>query len=85
MAGIEVRKPIYFKLREKDAATGEVVEKIVKVDEIIEKHYSDQLLMLLLIAHRPEKYRENYEVKHSGAQKIVVEYVDGSGDGTESE
>lgn len=35
-----------------------------KCGEILE--YSDTLLIFLLKAHRPEKYRERSEVKHSG-------------------
>lgn len=35
--------------------------------------YSDPLMQLLLKAHRPDKYRERYEVDHKG--RIEVEYV----------
>jgi hypothetical protein len=31
------------------------------------KEYSDTLMIFLLKAHRPEKYRERYEVKQTGA------------------
>lgn len=36
------------------------------------KEYSDSLAMFLLKAHKPEKYRERTEVKHSGAASITV-------------
>jgi hypothetical protein len=35
------------------------------------KKYSDQLLVQLLKAHRPEKYRERYEVQHGGRVTTV--------------
>ena len=40
------------------------------------KRYSDTLLMFYLKAHRPEKYRERYEVKNTGIGKIEVVYVE---------
>lgn len=39
---------------------------------------SDSLLMFLLKAHRPEKYRERFEAQHSGVHKVIVEYVEPS-------
>lgn len=33
---------------------------------------SDQLLMFLLRSHRPERYRENYRVEHSGSADAPV-------------
>lgn len=36
------------------------------------KKYSDSLLILLLRAARPEKFRERTEVRHDGRQTVVV-------------
>ena len=49
-AAIGVDEPVFYK--------GEVVGQIRK--------YSDNLLMFLLKAHWPEKFRDNYGVEHSG-------------------
>ena len=49
-AAIGVDEPVFYK--------GQVVGQIRK--------YSDNLLMFLLKAHWPEKFRENYAVEHSG-------------------
>lgn len=43
------------------------------------RHYSDTLLIFLLKAHRPERFRENVNVQQSGDIKIRVEYGDGRG------
>jgi len=37
------------------------------------REYSDTLMIFLLKANRPEKYRERYEVQHAGNVKINVE------------
>jgi hypothetical protein len=37
------------------------------------KEYSDTLMIVLLKAHRPEKYRERSQVEHSGS--IPIRYV----------
>ena len=49
-AAIGVDEPVFYK--------GQVVGHIRK--------YSDNLLMFLLKAHWPEKFRDNYAVEHSG-------------------
>ena len=49
-AAIGVDEPVFYK--------GKVVGHIRK--------YSDNLLMFLLKAHWPEKFRDNYGVEHSG-------------------
>ncbi|MBX9745474.1 MAG: hypothetical protein K2X34_01135 [Hyphomonadaceae bacterium] len=41
-----------------------------KVGEVTE--YSDTLLIFLLKARRPAKYRERYEVKHDGAVRLTI-------------
>ena len=49
---------------------------------------SDVLLMFLLKAHRPDKYRENSRVEHAGEAKLRVEYVNnwrGGNDGDDRE
>lgn len=38
---------------------------------------SDTLLIFLLKAHRPNKFRERASVEHSGEVKVTVEYADG--------
>jgi hypothetical protein len=40
------------------------------------REYSDTLMVFLLKAHRPEKYRENVKLEHAGGLTIKVEYVD---------
>jgi hypothetical protein len=40
------------------------------------RKYDSTLLMFLLKAHRPEKFRENSAVQHSGDLTIRIEYVD---------
>ena len=49
-AAIGVEEPVFYK--------GQVVGQIRK--------YSDNLLMFLLKAHWPEKFRDNYAIEHSG-------------------
>lgn len=51
-----VNKPVYYK--------GKVVGHVVE--------YSDTLLMQQLNARRPEKYRTNHKVEHSGGVKITI-------------
>lgn len=36
----------------------------------VEHEYSDTLLIFLLKAHRPKKYRERHEVKHKGTLRL---------------
>ena len=52
-----IDKPVFFK--------GEVVGSITK--------YSDSLLMFLLKAHRPQKFRDSGKVKHTGATDVGVD------------
>ena len=52
-----VDKPVYYK--------GEVVGSITK--------YSDRLLMFLLRAHRPQKFRDGGKVKQTGATDVDVD------------
>lgn len=40
------------------------------------REYSDTLLIVLLKAHRPEKFRERTAVDHGGEIKVRVEYAD---------
>jgi hypothetical protein len=40
------------------------------------RRYSDTLMVFLLKAHRPEKYRENVHAEHSGEITVRVEYDD---------
>jgi hypothetical protein len=39
------------------------------------RRYDSTLLIFLLKAHRPEKYRDNAAVQHSGDMTIRIEYV----------
>lgn len=48
-----------------------VMYKGAQVGEKVVTEYSDTLMTLLLKAHRPEKYRERVDMKHSG--KVEVE------------
>jgi len=41
------------------------------------REYSDTLMIFLLKAHRPNKFRERVSTEHSGEVKVVVEYADG--------
>ncbi len=52
-----IDKPVYYK--------GKVVGSITK--------YSDSLLMFLLKAHRPQKFRDGGEVKQTGATDVDVD------------
>ena len=52
-----IDKPVYYK--------GEVVGSITK--------YSDRLLMFLLRAHRPQKFRDGGKVKQTGATDVGVD------------
>ena len=58
-AAIGVDEPVFYK--------GKVVGHIRK--------YSDNLLMFLLKAHWPEKFRDNYAVEHSGPGFLVIKPV----------
>ena len=49
-AAVGVDEPVYYK--------GKIVGEV--------KKYSDRLLIVLLKAHRPAKYRENFSMTHSG-------------------
>ena len=49
-----VEEPVYYK--------GEIVGGVRK--------YSDLLLIFMLKAHRPEKYRENLRVEHAGSVTV---------------
>ena len=61
--GVESETPIYFR--------GEPVGSIVKTE------YSDTLLIFLLKARRPEKYRDRIVAKNSGARshRIAISWV----------
>jgi hypothetical protein len=50
--GVTQETPIYFR--------GTAIDSVVKTE------YSDTLLIFLLKARAPEKYRERHDVKHSG-------------------
>ena len=52
-----IDKPVYYK--------GEVVGSITK--------YSDRLLMFLLRAHRPQKFRDGGKVEQTGATDVGVD------------
>ncbi len=45
-----------------------------RVGEVLE--YSDTLLIFLLKAHRPEKYRERSQVEHTGKDGGPIRYAD---------
>lgn len=53
-------KPIYYK--------GKRVGSV--------REYSDTLMIVLLKAHAPEKYRERTETRHDGTIQVEVAYVD---------
>lgn len=54
-----------------------------KVAEKIVTEYSDSLMTLLLKAHRPEKYRERFDIEIKGAkdraEAAVVEFMKQTG------
>ena len=52
-----IDKPVYYK--------GKVVGSITK--------YSDRLLMFLLKAHRPQKFRDGVKVEQPGANNVGVD------------
>lgn len=39
------------------------------------QEYSDTLMIFLLKAHRPEKFRDKFEHQHAGAVRIEIEYI----------
>lgn len=57
------------------AATG-VLEPVYQAGKKVGaiRRYSDTLLIFLLKAHAPAKYRENYRVEHTGADGGPIEY-----------
>lgn len=44
------------------------------------RRYSDTLLIFLLKAHRPEKYRDNQHIEHSGSVGVQIKVVEGPKD-----
>lgn len=40
--------------------------------QYVEREYSDQLLTLLLKAHRPERFRDNVKVEHAGKVNVSL-------------
>lgn len=42
------------------------------------RRYSDTLMIFLLKAHAPAKYRDNYRIEHTGANGGPIEYQDAS-------
>jgi hypothetical protein len=42
----------------------------------LERQYSDTLLIFLLKAGRPDKYRENISVRHAGGVRVTVPQLD---------
>lgn len=59
VAGVVHETPIYYQ--------GD------QVGSVVETKYSDTLLMFLLKARRPEKYRERADVRHSGQVALPVQ------------
>lgn len=58
-------EPVYGRVgKDKDGQIGTV------------RKYSDTLMVKLLQAHRPEKYRERQDVQHSGGVTVRVVYDD---------
>ncbi len=57
-------------VRKKFTAKGDPVMDPDTGTQYIEREYSDGLLTLLLKAHRPERFRELKEVKHSGSVEV---------------
>jgi hypothetical protein len=59
-----------------EAAIDEAVEMLEAEAWARARKTSDTLLIFLLKANRPGKYRENIKVDHEGAVKVIVEYAD---------
>lgn len=53
-------------LQKKFTKGGEPVIDPATDEQYFEREYSDTLLIFLLKAHRPHKFRERFEVKHKG-------------------
>jgi len=51
---------------------------MIETERVLTKEYSDNLLMFLLKARAPEKYRERYDFEHSGkgGGKIPLALID---------
>jgi hypothetical protein len=53
--------------------------KLVRDDDggpLLQRRYSDQLMLTLLKAHRPEKFKDRHQVEHSGEVKTIQALLD---------
>ncbi len=61
-------------LRKKFSKTGEPIIDPDTKQQYAEREYSDTLLIFLLKAHRPQKYRENFKHEHTGKDDGPIEF-----------
>jgi hypothetical protein len=81
--GAGVSRDLVYRRRKKsktfkrrwDAAKAEAVELLEAEAWARARKTSDTLMIFLLKAHKPKKYRETQHVKQSGEVKVVVEYA----------
>jgi hypothetical protein len=57
-------EPLRFRGKPKLDAEGKPI--MIEVERVLTREYSDNLLMFLLKARAPEKYRERYDFEMSG-------------------
>lgn len=66
MLELEARRRACEGVERKKFHQGEPVIDPVTGKHYVEREYSDILLICLLKAHRPKKYRERFEQQHTG-------------------
>lgn len=66
-----------------EEAIAEAIERLEDIARKRAERTSDTLLIFLLKAHKPSKYRDNVRVEHSGPDGKPIEYIEvvKSGDG----
>lgn len=63
------------------AETGVIEYQILLGKKVaVNRKYSDTLLIFLLKAHRPQKYRDNSHVEHSGSLGLQIKVIEGPKD-----
>lgn len=72
-----VRRATMGLRRKKFTKSGDPIMDPETGQQYEEHEYSDTLLIFLLKANDPEKFRERHEVKHSGEVKSVVKVIAG--------
>ena len=83
----EARRRAYEGLeRKKFNRSGKPIKDPATRRQYVEREYSDTLLIFLLKAHRPDKYRENFrhELSGPGGASIPITFIEISGPGSDA-